>query len=127
MARILLVDDDTEFRRVTRRMLEQAGHEVTEAPDGNIGMEQYRKEPAELVILDMYMPAVDGIEAIIRIQQEFPDVRILATSGGGHMDMKDLLDVAARLGARRTLSKPFSRDALLAAVAEVLTEPDQPS
>jgi CheY-like chemotaxis protein len=127
MARILLVDDDADFRKVTRRMLERAGHTVTEAPDGNIGMGHYREQPADLVIMDMYMPAVDGIEAIIRIQQEFPDIRIIATSGGGHMDQKDVLETAAQLGARRTLPKPFTRDALLAAVEEVLAQPDEPA
>lgn len=125
MAHILLVDDDAEFRRVTRRMLEQAGHDVVEAADGSIGMGEYRKEPADLVIMDLYMPAVDGIETIIRIQQEFPDIRILATSGGGHMDKEDVLDAAARLGARKTLPKPFSREDLLAAVTEILSGADQ--
>ena len=127
MARILLVDDDAELRRVTRRMLEQAGHVVIEVPDGSLAMDQYRRDPADLLIMDMYMPAVDGIEAIIRIQQEFPDVRIIATSGGGHRDKKDVLETAAQLGARRTLPKPFTRDALLAAVEGVLAQPDEPA
>ena len=127
MARILLVDDDADFRKVTRRMLEQGGHTVTEAADGNVGLEHYRNQPADVVIMDVYMPAVDGIEALIRIQQEFPDIRIIVTSGGGHMDKKDVLETAAQLGARRTLPKPFTRDALLAAVAEVLAGPAEPS
>lgn len=125
MARILLVDDDGEFRSVIRRMLVRDGHEVIEAADGSAALDRYRDQPADLIIIDVYMPGVDGIEAIIRLQQEFPDVRIIATSGGGYRDKEDVLNTAARLGARRTLPKPVDRQALLDAVAEVLRE-DQP-
>ena len=122
MARILLVDDDAEFRSVIRRMLVRDGHEVIEAADGSVALDRYRDQPADLIIIDVYMPGVDGIEAIIRLQQDFPDVRIIATSGGGYRDKEDVLNTAARLGARRTLPKPVDRQALLDAVAEVLRE-----
>jgi CheY-like chemotaxis protein len=122
VARILLVDDDADFRRATRRMLEHGGHEVIEAADGKSALERYAANPADLILTDVYMPGVDGIEAIIRLQQEFPNARIIATSGGGYRDKEDVLTTAARLGARRTLPKPVDRKALLDAVAEVLHE-----
>lgn len=122
MARILVVDDDAEFRSVVRRILERGGHEVTEAGDGGAALDRYRDQAPDVIITDVYMPGVDGIETIIRLQHEFPDARIIATSGGGYRDQEDVLDTAAKLGARKTLPKPVDRHTLLNAVAQVLTE-----
>lgn len=121
MARILVVDDDDDFRSVVRRLLEREGYDVAEVPDGSVALGEYRERPADLIIMDVYMPGTDGIEAIIRLRHEFPDARIIATSGGGYMNHAEVLDMASRLGAQRTLTKPIAREELLDAVQHVLT------
>ncbi len=122
MACILLIDDEASVRSTLGKYLTHAGHEVVEASDGKQAMELLEESPVDLVITDMYMPDMDGIEFTIRLGQGLPGVKIIAISGGGHMDKHDVLEMAQRLGAARTLAKPFTRDDLLAAVREVLTE-----
>lgn len=123
MARLLIADDDEAFRRMLRRMLEAAGHQVTEARDGREACELYRALPADLVITDILMPGAEGTETILNLRALFPRVRVIAISGGGGPDTKLNLLVAEKLGARRTLTKPFTQKELLDAVADVLAEP----
>lgn len=122
MARILVVDDDRDVRQTLVRILTAAGHEVTPAEDGGVGLAAYRARPADLVITDMYMPAVDGVEVVARLVSEFPEARVIVMSGGGQMAKGDVLEMARRLGARRALPKPIERADLLAAVNEILGE-----
>jgi CheY-like chemotaxis protein len=120
MARILVVDDDRDLRGALVRILIKAGHEVVQAEDGGAALAAYRARPADVIITDMYMPAVDGVEVVVRLVDEFPDARLIVMSGGGQMEKEDVLDLARRLGARRTLAKPIDRVALLDAVNDVL-------
>jgi YesN/AraC family two-component response regulator len=120
MAKILIIDDDDQVRTMLRRTLEADGHEVDEAANGNIGISKYRSNPADLIITDIYMPEKEGLETIIELKRDYPDVRILAISGGSRdMDL-DFLPVAAKLGAEKTLNKPIDRRDLLAAVNELI-------
>lgn len=123
MARILLVDDEQDFRRIVSRMLTAGGHQVEEAVDGRQAIEAYRARPSDLVLADLYMPDVDGVEAIIRLRHEFPEVRIIAVSGGGYLGKDDVLKIAAGVGAQATLTKPLEKKTLLAAVEKVLKGP----
>jgi two-component system KDP operon response regulator KdpE len=120
MARILVVDDDADVRRAVVRLLTAAGHEVAQAEDGAAALAAYRAHSADLIITDMYMPAVDGVEVVARLLDEFPKARLIVMSGGGQVGKEDVLDLARRLGARRTLTKPIDRQELLEAVAEAL-------
>jgi CheY-like chemotaxis protein len=120
-ARILVADDDAGFRHVIRRMLEGAGYEVEEAENGDAAMVAYRARPADLILMDVYMPGADGVEAMVRLRQEFPNLRVVAVSGGGFLDREHVLDLAQRLGADRTLTKPVNKKILLTALNEVLT------
>ena len=122
MARILVIDDDSETLELLRRILEMDGHEVREALDGYEGVLLYRREPADLVITDILMPRQDGVSAINEIRRGFPDARIIAFSGGGNRGALDFLSLARRLGAQRTLAKPFSVSEIRKAVNEVLEE-----
>ena len=79
-----------------------------------------RSEAAELVISDVYMPEMDGIEVLARLQHEFPAVRVIIMTGGGHLATGNLLDIASTLGARATLAKPIAEAELRAAIARVL-------
>ncbi len=120
MARILLVDDEKDFRRIVSRMLTAGGHQVEEAADGRQAIEAYRARPSDLVLADLYLPDIDGVEVIIRLRHEFPDVRILAVSGGGHLGKDDVLEIAANVGAQATLTKPLDQKTLLATVERLL-------
>ncbi|MDH3602932.1 MAG: PAS domain-containing protein, partial [Candidatus Tectomicrobia bacterium] len=118
--RILLIDDDDQLRGGVRHMLESEGYEIVEARNGKEGFRQYQVEPADLVITDILMPEQEGVKTIQELRRDFPDVRIVAISGGiqsGHMNV---LDIARRLGAQRTLQKPFSRDELMIMIRDVL-------
>lgn len=122
MARMLLIDDDDYARAALRRALERAGHSVIEAADGREGIRCYHETPAAVVITDILMPGQDGLETIMALQKEFPDVKIIAISGGGETGRMDFLYVAERLGAQYTFHKPFELRELLAAVHELLRD-----
>ena len=118
MARILVIDDAAEIRTLLEATLQSAGHEVVLAADGREGLRQYRAQPADLVITDLYMPIQDGLETIIQLRKEFPTVRIIAMCGKS--TAMPMLSAAQRLGAVAVLQKPFLPDELLAEVAKVL-------
>ena len=121
--RILVVDDDEAFRGSVARVLTEAGYEADQAANGRELIEGYRAAPADLVLLDLYMPGTDGVEAMIRLRAEFPDIRIIAISGGGYRVAQDVLAIAARLGALATLEKPVGRKVLLQTIRSVLGAP----
>ena len=122
MPRILLVDDNEPFRKMLHKTLEHAGYEVQEAPNGKAALEAYRHQPSDLVITDLVMPEKEGIETIMEFRRLNPAIRIIAISGGGRMKPKSNLEMAAKLGARATLAKPFSQQELLQAIKQVLAE-----
>ncbi len=120
MARILIIDDEDELRSLLRQMLEHAGHEVSEAVNGAAGIEIYERDAPDLIITDIIMPEQEGVETIIALRRADPALPIIAISGGGRLDATDFLTMAKKLGARRTLTKPFRRDQRLDAVNECL-------
>ena len=120
MARVLVIDDDLNVRRLLRNMLEKKGHEIVEALDGDEGLRYYRLQRADLVITDILMPAEDGLSTINEIRRESPDAKIIAISGGGERGDLDFLSQAEDLGALRTISKPFTVEEVLGAVNDVL-------
>ena len=121
MARILVIDDDDNLRRLLRRFLEKAGHEVSEAPNGKIGLDIQRDNPADLIITDLFMPEKEGTEFIMDMGYEFPKAKIIAMSGGSNIEDVDFLKLAENLGALKTFQKPFKQEELLAAVEELLS------
>ena len=121
MARILIIDDEEPFRKMLKQTLERAGYEVMDAPDGTIGTALYREKPTDLLITDMLMPEKDGIELIKELRRDFPDIKIIAMSGGGRSGNLDLLPAASVLGAHHTFMKPFNRQELLDAIRELVT------
>ena len=114
MATILIIDDEAPIRALLRTTLEAAGHEVTEAANGRIGLELYRHRPTDLVITDILMPELNGLDMLLELTREFLHAKVIAISGAG--GEQNVLDVAKLLGARRTLQKPFSMTRLLDAV-----------
>jgi len=120
MTRILVIDDEKPIRTLVRQMLEKAGYEVTEASDGKKGMTILREESSDLVITDILMPDQEGLQTIKELRRDYPEVKIIAISGGGAVGPETYLQTARRFGADRTLTKPFSRDDLLRAVGELI-------
>ena len=123
MALILIIDDEPQIRSMLKIMLERDGYEVAEAPDGIEAIRIYRQNPADLIITDLIMPNKDGIGMIIDLKKEYPDVKIIAMSGGGLNKPEGYLKGAKKLGAACTLTKPIDRDELLRAVIDVLNAP----
>jgi CheY-like chemotaxis protein len=114
MPAILVVDDEDQIRQLIRETLEQAGYHVTEACDGKEALQQYRLAPVDLVIMDILMPGQDGLVTIATLRQDFPDLKVIAITGGtDRIGLLNFLDVAKMFGAGRTLQKPFEMKALL--------------
>ncbi|MES0446525.1 MAG: PAS domain S-box protein [Desulfobacterales bacterium] len=120
MAHILLIDDDAQIRTMLRQILETEGYEVVDASNGKEGIRLYREDPADLVITDIIMPEKEGIEMIMELKKDFPDVKIIAISAGGQIDAEKYLRTAKMLGAKFTFAKPFERKELLDAVKEIV-------
>lgn len=122
MTRILVIDDEVPVRRVLRKILTEAGYEVDEAPDGQAGLDRYRAQPADLVLTDLFMPGMHGMELIRQLAHEFPEAQVVALSGGaGRADPRKLLPLVARFGSvAATLQKPFGRYEVLEVVRQVL-------
>ena len=114
MPSILVVDDENQIRKLIRETLEQAGYHVTEARDGKEALQQYRLAPADVVIMDILMPDQDGLETTATLRREFPNVKVIAITGGSDViGILNFLDVAKMLGAHRALQKPFEMKTLL--------------
>ena len=114
------MDDDDVLRSALRVILEGAGYEVADAADGAAGVGLYREHGADLVLVDIFMPAMDGLEVIRALRAAVPRPKLVVMSGGGGIGPEDILRMAAALGAERTLTKPFAPTALLGAVRDVL-------
>lgn len=89
MARILVIDDDGEMRETLRQFLGDSRYEVVYAPNGKEGIRLYHKEPADLVITDLIRLEKQGIDAIIELRSEFPDVKIITISRGDRMGSRE--------------------------------------
>jgi CheY-like chemotaxis protein len=126
MKKILLIDDDDLSRGAVHKMLERAGYVVHSTGDGRGALDRYRGEPADLVITDLIMPDIDGLEIIQQLRRISPTVRVLAISGGGRVDAEEYLSVARKFGAVEVLSKPFTGQELKKAVEAALGEPASP-
>ena len=121
MARILIIDDEELVRLTLRDMLEQAGHDVVEAVNGEEGINLHRQNPADLIITDIIMPEKEGIETIMELRGDNSEVKIIAISGGGRMGDIDYLKFARHLGVQHVLAKPFGMNELQEAVLASLS------
>ena len=120
MARILLIDDDDSVRTMLRRMLAHFGHTVIEARNGKEGLALLPVANADVVITDIVMPEKDGLEVLMELRNLQSSVKIIVISGGGRLDTGQYLHVAKLMGAAKVLAKPFSNEALLASINELL-------
>ena len=120
MVSILLVEDDDELRTLLKLLLTSSGYEVREAPNGTRACAMYQRHRFDLVITDLVMPDIDGLEVIMELLRRDKSAKIIAISGGGQDRGKEYLRIAQKLGAQLTLSKPFSNEQFLEAVSLVL-------
>ena len=116
-ARVLIIEDDDEIRGIMRHMLRQAGYEVIEAYDGASGLDACASCRIDVVIIDVItdivVPGKEGMETIRKIGSAYPNISIVAISGGGDTSFSvSSLAMAEMLGATRTLAKPCSQDLL---------------
>lgn len=120
MARILVVDDEVTTREVLCGILAQAGHTTRAAADGHEALHLHAKEPAELVVTDMAMPGMDGLELISRLSSATPRPQIIALS---ELRLNHLhLDTAALLGVAHFIEKPFRVEEILETVQTILLQ-----
>jgi CheY-like chemotaxis protein len=124
MARIEVIDDDQAIRTTIKLLLEREGHDVVLAEDGRKGIEQFRTGQFDLLIVDIFMPGMDGLETIRSIHQIQPDIPIIVISGYAFRtaleSVPDFLNMAMKFGAVSSLQKPFRPSQLLSAVATCL-------
>jgi DNA-binding response OmpR family regulator len=124
MARIIVIDDDPEMRSLLQETLLSAGYDVFAADEGRLGLAFSRTAPVNLLITDLVMPGMEGMETIRKFRREFPGIPIIAISGNPNLG--NVLDTAIRLGAVKTLAKPFGGEELLALVSSVLDQAHHP-
>jgi CheY-like chemotaxis protein len=130
MQSILVVDDEPDVRDSVKYVLDRAGYSVRTAGSAAEAYAELARHPTDLVITDIIMPQVNGVEAIESIRKAFPSVRIIAISGGGNFGITEYLPTAItttaylasaeRAGAHLVLTKPFEADDLIKAVEQVL-------
>src|SRR5438105_12106054 len=123
MAHILVIDDDPVLRRVITLALEAAGHSVLRCENGRKAVEFLAHEHADLLITDIIMPEMDGVETVRAARQLQPALPILAMSGGGSFDPADYLGIARAFGATDIMPKPFRPSDLIERVEKLLAAP----
>ncbi len=126
MNKVLVVDHDGPLRFNIRSLLESHDYDVVEASNGRDALAQVAKESPDLVIMDIIMPEKEGIETILELRDNYPDLRIIATSSGGRLQTEEFLLVARRMRVVGTLKKPFQLQDLLDMVVETF-EVEEPA
>ena len=137
MANIMVIDDDPQVRAMIGRVLSRVGHDVVLAVDGEEGLRKFEGCRPDLIIMDLLMPGMEGIETTMAIRRQAPTIPILAISGAPEF-AQAYLAMAMGLGATASLLKPFRAAALEQAVTDLLADaqsgrpatlaaPEQPS
>ena len=122
MASILVVDDEPQMREMLREVLEGAGHIVREAASSEEGISEYRSQPADVVVVDLFMPTKGGLDVIQVLKKDSPEVRMIAMSGVSIRGSRlDTLAMAHEYGALRTFEKPFRAGEIVGAIEELLS------
>src|SRR5260370_17120171 len=124
---VLVIDDDVAVRQTIALLLEDAGSEVVQAGDGKEGFRAFERARPDLIVTDIIMPEKEGIQTIIDIRKQDPNLPIIAISGGGRIGNTDFLEIAARLGASTTLPQPFDPEVLVGPVRKLAASPLTPN
>jgi CheY-like chemotaxis protein len=131
VAKVLVVDDDPAVQVMIRLVLERAGHAVVVAGDGNKGLAECEHESFDLLLLDLFMPGMDGLQTMRMVREKRPPLPIIMISGRPVIEdlqlEPDFLSMATKLGATYSLPKPFKPAALLSMVTQCLEGETQTS
>jgi len=122
MSQILVIEDDVEFNQVLCKALSKEGYTVQSATNGKQGIHLCNESPADLVITDILMPQGDGVEVITCLRKDFPDVKIIAISGGGQCGtgLDYIRSVQIVCNIDYALVKPFKKDQLFQVIQKLL-------
>jgi YesN/AraC family two-component response regulator len=120
MKTILIVDDDPKMLELLKHYLRKEEVSALTASDGEEGLSLFNGTSVDLVIIDIFMPNMDGIQTILEIKQKQKDCKILVISGGGEFTGLEYLKQAKALGANEALVKPFTQDDFLNTVRVML-------
>ena len=123
MTSVLLIDDDVEIRELLHQVLVSLGYDARTTETGAQGLDAFRASPADVVLLDMFMPDRDGLETLRDLRRINPNVRVIAMTGGGTYKNVGILKPALLLGARKLLYKPVTPTELRDAIEEVMAAP----
>src|SRR6267378_409113 len=119
LMRVLVIEDNEDFRNRALQWFQSYGIEVEGAANGVQGLALQRARPADVIVTDIFMPEMEGIETIHDLRREFPEAKIIAMSGRDPLMNFDVFDVARQVGAVKTFNKPFKFEDLIAAVREL--------
>jgi len=122
MSKILVIDDDIRIRRLMNRILSAAGHSIIEANDGREGINFAQSHQPSLIITDILMPGMEGMETLLEIRKIMPQMKVLVVSGSaGTADVQvNYLSMAENLGADAVLAKPFLPNELVEIVTKLI-------
>jgi two-component system chemotaxis response regulator CheY len=117
--KILIVDDSALSRRTLRRILESAGYEVVEADDGMTALEVYFLEKPRLVLLDLVMKGMYGLDVLVKLREMDPKALVVVASADIQSSTRQMVDEAGALGF---INKPFVSEQVIASVEAALAE-----
>ncbi|HEX9705669.1 MAG TPA: response regulator [Gemmatimonadales bacterium] len=120
MASVLIIDDDVALREALTKQLAFAGHEVRQSAHGDDGIREFARHPADVVVVDIFMPGQGGLQTIGRLRSDWPAVKIVAMSGASRTGPLDVAAHAVALGADTFLSKPFDAADLVALIPALM-------
>ncbi len=118
-AKILIVDDEEELRENLTDLLEFKGYEVTAFSTGEEILKNFDSLDAELVLLDIQLPGIDGLEVLKHLKQKRPEIPVLMVSASS---VRGILAQAEEYGAERTVLKPYTHQDMLGAIEETLAK-----
>ena len=124
MAKILVLDDEPSILLMIKKMLEKEGHEPDVALNGIEGMEIFEENKPDMVITDIIMPGKEGLETILELRKNYPELKIIAISGGGRIGPQGYLPSAKYLGADMVFQKPLVQKEFIMAVSLLLEKKD---
>lgn len=122
MKRILVIDDEEQICEMLHKKLESVGYEVEDAANGKDGIKLHKENPFDLIISDIFMPEKEGLETIRELRKEYPELKIIAITGGYSSGPEELLNVARMLGANYTFPKPFKLKEVVETINKLLQE-----
>jgi DNA-binding NtrC family response regulator len=118
-ATVCVIDDDQLVRRTICNALEAAGFLTVEAEDGIQGLKAIERTQARIAVIDIIMPTREGLDVIVDATRRFPELKVLAVTGGGQVGPTDYLELALQLGAHDALAKPFRNAELVKRVSRL--------